>query len=469
MAPLLAARRLRHPPHADLPGAGVRRPMSRPAVNPALAGVALAVVVGAVVAGSARNARTAILGLVVTMVGAPLLADPLAGAPRPGRPAGRRRPGRLSAVGRDARSAAADRRLARRLADRRVPGHRRRGRRATAATAWGRRRPVRRWPPRRVRPGRPGRPAGRHRPRHPAGRARARPPARRRAPRPDEPRRHPRRRRAAHDRRPRRDARRGRGDPRRRGAGRSGAVRLRACPVKRTASRRPSPIRQPIDPADEPRAVRSSSPSASSRALGLARPLGVGPRRRRVGVVGLVRLAVAAAALQPGQILVVDGGGLAATAYTCGSSSSSARVVGLGLACQRPRRRLAPRRAGRDARHPRPGGLTLGLVDPRAAVLVGDGRRPVRRRSSRSCRRTAGRGDRRHPRDAGGRRRGRAGDRRDGLVRARPEPAGRPAGRLRAGLPRLRRRGRDAVRRDPVPPVGRPAEPTSCPRPRCRS
>jgi hypothetical protein len=47
-------------------------------VNPALAGVALAVVIGAVIAGSARSARVAILGLVVTMVGAPLLADPLA-------------------------------------------------------------------------------------------------------------------------------------------------------------------------------------------------------------------------------------------------------------------------------------------------------------------------------------------------------------------------------------------------------
>ena len=47
-------------------------------MNPALVGVALAVVVGAVVAGSARNARTAIFGLVITMVGAPLLADPIA-------------------------------------------------------------------------------------------------------------------------------------------------------------------------------------------------------------------------------------------------------------------------------------------------------------------------------------------------------------------------------------------------------
>ena len=46
-------------------------------MNPALAGVALAVIVGAVVAGSARNARTAIFGLVVVMVGVPILADPL--------------------------------------------------------------------------------------------------------------------------------------------------------------------------------------------------------------------------------------------------------------------------------------------------------------------------------------------------------------------------------------------------------
>ncbi len=47
-------------------------------MNPALVGVALAVVVGAVVAGSARNARTAIFGLVITMVGAPFIAEPLA-------------------------------------------------------------------------------------------------------------------------------------------------------------------------------------------------------------------------------------------------------------------------------------------------------------------------------------------------------------------------------------------------------
>ena len=46
-------------------------------MNPALVGVALAVVIGALVAGSARNARTAILGLVATLVAASVLADPL--------------------------------------------------------------------------------------------------------------------------------------------------------------------------------------------------------------------------------------------------------------------------------------------------------------------------------------------------------------------------------------------------------
>ncbi len=46
-------------------------------MNPALAGVALAVVVGAIVATSARNARTAVLGLFLTLVGAALVADPL--------------------------------------------------------------------------------------------------------------------------------------------------------------------------------------------------------------------------------------------------------------------------------------------------------------------------------------------------------------------------------------------------------
>jgi hypothetical protein len=45
-------------------------------VNPALAGVALAVVLGAVVAASARNARSAVLGLILAMVGAAFVSDP---------------------------------------------------------------------------------------------------------------------------------------------------------------------------------------------------------------------------------------------------------------------------------------------------------------------------------------------------------------------------------------------------------
>ena len=46
-------------------------------MNPALVGVALAVVLGAVIAASSRNARTAVLGLVLTLVGGSFLADPL--------------------------------------------------------------------------------------------------------------------------------------------------------------------------------------------------------------------------------------------------------------------------------------------------------------------------------------------------------------------------------------------------------
>ena len=47
-------------------------------MNPALAGVALAITIGAIVAVSVRDARTAILGLAVLLIGSPFLADPLA-------------------------------------------------------------------------------------------------------------------------------------------------------------------------------------------------------------------------------------------------------------------------------------------------------------------------------------------------------------------------------------------------------
>jgi hypothetical protein len=46
-------------------------------VNPALAGVALAVVLGGVVAVSARGARAAVLGLIVALVGGSFVAEPL--------------------------------------------------------------------------------------------------------------------------------------------------------------------------------------------------------------------------------------------------------------------------------------------------------------------------------------------------------------------------------------------------------
>lgn len=46
-------------------------------MNPALAGVALAVVLGAVVAGSARTAREAALGLIIALLGSAFVSDPL--------------------------------------------------------------------------------------------------------------------------------------------------------------------------------------------------------------------------------------------------------------------------------------------------------------------------------------------------------------------------------------------------------
>lgn len=46
-------------------------------MNPALVGVAVAVVLGAVIAGSARNARTALFGLLLALLGAAFIADPL--------------------------------------------------------------------------------------------------------------------------------------------------------------------------------------------------------------------------------------------------------------------------------------------------------------------------------------------------------------------------------------------------------
>ena len=46
-------------------------------MNPILAGIALAVMAGAVVAVASRDARAAILGLAVALIGSPILAEPL--------------------------------------------------------------------------------------------------------------------------------------------------------------------------------------------------------------------------------------------------------------------------------------------------------------------------------------------------------------------------------------------------------
>ena len=140
-------------------------------------------------AGSARNARTAIFGLVITMVGAPFIAEPLA-APLglAGRLVGAILAGYLLWIatrGYRVRTG----RLARRLADRHLPGHRCGRRRLREPRARG----PGRWTGHRcggrVRAGGPGRPAGRHRARHPSSRAGAVPAPDRRAAHPDEPRR----------------------------------------------------------------------------------------------------------------------------------------------------------------------------------------------------------------------------------------------------------------------------------------
>lgn len=47
-------------------------------MNPILTGIAAAVIVGAIVAIAARDARSTILGLVVVLIGSPLLAEPMA-------------------------------------------------------------------------------------------------------------------------------------------------------------------------------------------------------------------------------------------------------------------------------------------------------------------------------------------------------------------------------------------------------
>jgi hypothetical protein len=88
-----------------------------------------------------------------------------------------------------------------------------------------------------------------------------------------------------------------------------------------------------------------------------------------VGLVGLVAAVVAAVAITPGQVVVIGGGAIASTAYLRLFLVLSS-VIGLGLV-------VSGLAAGsrRDAPTVTLGilasaGLTLGVVDPRAAVLV---------------------------------------------------------------------------------------------------
>ena len=79
---------------------------------------------------------------------------------------------------------------------------------------------------------------------------------------------------------------------------------------------------------------------------------GPGPADRRSGCIGLVAAVIAALAIDPGQVVDIGGGGIADDRVPP-ALPRPRLAVGLGLAVLGPRRRLAPRRAGGDPRHPR--------------------------------------------------------------------------------------------------------------------
>ena len=335
-------------------------------MNPALAGVALAVVVGAVVAGSARDARTAIFGLVIVLLGAPFLADPtaaplgltarLVGVVLAGHPA----------VDRGPRSPGPHRGIAGGLADRRLPGRRSHpavvgyGSEGLGAPAIG-----------------PSAAAA-------AGFALAAlailpvvtgrdilrvgigllPPADGCPARASQPGRHPRSGRAAVHGRAGGNARRGRRDPgRRRPRGRPGRVRDEPIGAPPLESR----IGRP------PRTASMSLLAFVVVAFGFA-GLAIVVRMRvaavtAVGLLGLAATFAAAVAMDPGQLVRIGETAVATTAYLrqfliLGS------LTGLGLA-------IAGTAAGTRRDAPAvtlailgAAGLTLGVVDVRAAVLA---------------------------------------------------------------------------------------------------
>ncbi len=154
----------------DLPGM-LRQAHEPDAVNPALVGVALAVVIGAVLAGSARNARTAILGLVVMLLAAPAAGGSAGRSAGPCRPPDRSGARGLPPVDRGPRPRI---RTGGSLVGWPTESHRGRGGDRRLRQPWprraGRGSAARRG--RRVRAGRPRGPAGDQRPRRPAHRAR---------------------------------------------------------------------------------------------------------------------------------------------------------------------------------------------------------------------------------------------------------------------------------------------------------
>ncbi len=232
---LLAAERVRHPRRR--PPTRTSQPPPREAgdaVNPILAGVALAVIAGAIVVVSVRDPRIVVLATTVVLLLSAVLADPMATPVGPGCSRHWRDPGRLPAVDRRPRPtrrgppAGPDRRVAHRLAGRGAGG--RRGGRRRVRGAW----------PRGARDRTGARECRGLRPRGPGGRSRA-----------DRPRRLPRRPG------PRRAHRRGAPGPRR--AGRDARSPSSSCSRRACSSH--SPVASPR--SDEPHAPTASVGSRS--------------------------------------------------------------------------------------------------------------------------------------------------------------------------------------------------------------
>ena len=172
-----------------------------------------------------------------------------------------------------------------------------------------------------------------------------------------------------------------------------------------------------------------------------------------VGVAGLALALLTALLLDPAEHVTVGGALVATSAYlrlflVLGSAVGLVLVV-VGLATRSRRDAPAVTLGTLGA-----AALAMSLADPRIAVLGDHGGRPARGPPDPRPRREPGGRHDRHARAAGAHGRGRDGDRRHGLDRPRPQPAGRPASRLRPRLPRVRPGRGHPLRRHPVPHLG---------------